>query len=70
MATQDHIKSKKHRKAVELKKERYPGVMKRMVENTTAGENEEEGDRPNNGDRLQYRWGVREHIGSYTFGAR
>ncbi len=45
-------------KAVELKKERYPEVMKRMMETTaaaaTAAENEES-DRPNNGDRLQYR---------------
>ncbi len=53
-------------KAVELKKERYPEVMKRMMETTaaTAAENEES-DRPNNGDRLQYRSeGVMEYIGS------
>jgi hypothetical protein len=51
---QDHIKSKKHMKAVELKKERYPDIVKRMEE--TRPPDQEEIDRPNNGDRLQYRW--------------
>jgi hypothetical protein len=54
-------------KAVELKKERYPEVMKRMMLTTaaTAAENEES-DRPNNGDRLQYRseGGVMEYSSS------
>jgi hypothetical protein len=52
-------------KAVELKKERYPEVMKRMMLTTAATAAEkEESDRPNNGDRLQYRsvW-VMEYIG-------
>ncbi len=50
---------------MELKKERYPEVMKRMMLTTAATAAEkEESDRPNNGDRLQYRsvW-VMEYIG-------
>jgi hypothetical protein len=53
---QDHVKSKKHTKAVEEKKERYPEIMKLMTEAGAA--DQEESDRPNHGDRLQYRYGM------------
>ena len=51
---QDHLKSKKHMKTVEEKKERYPDIMKMMMAQTRVAPPEET-DRPNNGDRLQYR---------------
>ena len=53
---QDHLKSKKHMKTVEEKKERYPDIMKMMMAQTRVAPPEET-DRPNNGDRLQYRSG-------------
>ena len=51
---QDHIKSKKHVTSMNLKKDRYPEVMKKM--NDIQPKYADERDKPNNGDRLAYRF--------------
>ena len=51
---QDHMKSKKHMSALEQKKDRYPEVIEKI--NQIQPKYLKESDKPNNGDRLAYRW--------------
>ena len=51
---QDHIKSKKHMSALEQKQHKYPDIMKKMSE--IKPKYSDESDKPNNGDRLAYRF--------------